>query len=76
MNEEWRAWLHHQKLVKTTSSSSIPKLSRAQQGGASVPSAQLGAHHPERSLKQWPPIPTAYRLPASCLFSNIHRFKC
>jgi hypothetical protein len=30
---------------------------------------KLGAHHPERSLKQWPPYP---RLAASCLFSNIH----
>jgi hypothetical protein len=67
------AWLHHQKLVKTMSSSSI----KALEGAARRSICAKCAHHPERSLKQWasasrPPD----RLPASCLFSNIHRFKC
>jgi hypothetical protein len=38
---------------------------------------RLGAHHPERSLKQRPPhLRSRDQLPPSCLFSNIHRFKC
>jgi hypothetical protein len=67
MNEE-RRLVTSSKLIKNTLSSSIPKLSMAQQGGASLPSTQASPHHPERSLKQWPPYS---RLPAAVYSKNI-----
>jgi hypothetical protein len=54
MNEDG-AWLHHQKLVKTTSSSSIQGSRSRRKAEHLCQVRKLCAHHPERLLKQWPP---------------------
>ena len=45
-------WLHHETLIKTTSSSSILRLRGRSKAEHLCQLCKLGAHHPERLLKE------------------------
>ena len=70
------AWLHHQELIKTSRRRRFQRSRGRSKAEHLCQVCKLGAYHPERSLKQWPPHPRPPRSTSgSCLFSNIHCFK-